>query len=801
MTARIVLCMALPILMIAACEQSPEKHDYHGGTEDLPGIDLAGVDDITVDIAPADLPPGADVPLEDTVSPNDALPTDQADGILPEELLDETADQEVVDPPLGCGDVLISYAAAPGVQEVLASGSFNGWGDSAETADPLGDDDGDGTWTLMLHLAPGKHLYKLIVDGEWILDPANPDQEDDGNGNMNSVLWVEECPSAGDLVLEFHDTDSDAGTFSARLAATGDEPIDDGAIEVTVDWEVVPGGTIAVTEGGSKLELELTGLADGIHDVRIDVDGEVYLLKVYIGVSTDWRDVILYFVMTDRFSNGDPGNDQPVEGVDWRTNYQGGDFKGVMGRINQGYFDDLGVGAIWLSWPVDNPDGYHDGGRPSEHYCGMDPKTAPMTGTQYTGYHGYWPSNLYETEEHFGTMQELQELVGAAHAHGIRILLDFTANHVHDSSPFFQQHTEDGFFHFPVEICQDVGWDNKPITCWFTDYLPDLNYSNPAAVQEVLDYAVWWAKESGCDGFRLDAVKHIEFEFITQLRSRVKQELELTGIDFYIVGETFTGDAGLIQSFIGPDKIHGQFDFPANAQILGAFAREEKGLKEMDQAVRAAKAVYGPGALMSNFIGNHDIARFISQASFMIDCGVWDVVSNIAQGWNNPPGEPPGETPYRKLELAFTYIMTIPGIPLIYYGDEFGLPGAGDPDNRRMMRFDDDLSDREKTALAYLKKLGQIRNAHPSLSRGEWTEPLWEEGSFLAYGRTLPGERSVVLINMGTTEKSGDLGMLPTAIPNGSQMEDLISGATATVSDMKLPFSVPAKTAAIFVTK
>ncbi len=783
------------ILLAFACEQTPSKHDYHGYGEDLPGLDLTEnpdvpyVPDPDVVVPPSDtpsVPDGEGPDLVDVESPEDGVEP-------PEDVGDDTGGET----PLECGDVLFEYAAAPGVQEIFVSGSFNAWADSAATADVLEDADGDGVWSVVLHLDPGVYQYKFVVDGEWMADPANPDKVDDGYGGFNSVVTVPECAGPGDLVLEEHETDP-SGTFYARFVAQGGEPLKASDVTVTVDWK--PASADSVSVDGQELEINLEGLAKGIHDVRVEVGDEVYLLKVYVGISTDWREAILYFVMTDRFVNGSPGNDKPVADVDWRTNYQGGDFAGVTAKIEEGYFDELGVGAIWLSWPVDNPDGFHDGGRPSQHYCGMDPKTAPMEGTRYTGFHGYWPSKLYETDEHFGTLEELQTLVTTAHAHGIRILLDFTANHVHESSPFYLEHKDDGFFHFPAEICQDVGWDNKPVTCWFTSYLPDLNYSNPAAVKAVLDYAMYWAKTTGSDGFRLDAVKHIELDFVKALRARAKKEMELTGVDFYIVGETFTGDAGLIKSFVGPDKIHGQFDFPANLNILQGFATQEKGLAEMDAAVRSAKEVYGPGAVMSNFLGNHDIARFTSMAAGMISCGIWDVVSNIAQGWLNPPGQPSDETPYRKLRLAFTYVMTIPGIPLIYYGDEYGMPGAGDPDNRRMATFGDNLSPHEKGTLEFLRTLGKARAAHPALAKGDWIGPLWSEADFLAYARTTPGDRVLVLLNRGGAEKSGALDLTATLIPGGTKLTDVFSGTTVTVDqNLQFNFTVPPLTAAIYV--
>ena len=796
-----IVPIALAVLLFA-CESQPGGYDYHSGGDTEPGEDTVFSDgvvfpgeDAVTDIAG----PGEDtVPGEDTGSSEDTAPG--ADSTPGEDTIhgeDAVTLEDVVEPP-ECGEIIFTYAGAAG--EVLVTGEFTGWAESAAAGAYAMTEVAGDSWEVVVTLDPGSYQYKLIVDGNWMTDPANPATVDDGEGNINSLIVVD-CsePEPGGLSLVSHETVG--GTFTA-VFAVNDGAVTAADVGVTVDYEDAP-GAVSVSDGGTQVDLELTGLSEGIHDVRVtDPLGAVLLLKVYVGVSTDWRDAILYFVMTDRFVNGDPANDGPIEGCDWRTNYQGGDFQGIIDTIEAGYFDDLGVGALWLTWPVDNPEFAHDGGRPAEHYCGMNPQTASYAGTQYSGFHGYWPQDLYAVEERFGTMAELKALVNAAHAHGIRILLDFTANHVHTSSPFYQEHQDDGFFHFPAEICQDVGWDNKPVTCWFTDYLADLNYSNPAAVDAVLDYAMYWAKETGSDGFRLDAVKHIEFNFISALRARAAQEMELTGIDFYIVGETFTGDAGLIEDFIGPDKIHGQFDFPANMQILQGFAKESKGLDEMDGGIRGAKAVYGAGAIMSNFLGNHDIARFVSMASGGISCGIWDVVSNIAQGWIAPPDAPTWDDPYEKLRLGFTYLMTIPGVPLIYYGDEYGMPGAGDPDNRRMMQFGGDLNGQQQATLQYMETLGQARNAHPALSRGDWSPLLWAEGDFIAYARTLPDEKAVVLINRGGAEKTGQLDVAAAGIGDGVVLTDVLgSGAAAEVTGGTLSFTCPARGAAIYISQ
>ena len=114
-----------------------------------------------------------------------------------------------------------------------------------------------------------------------------------------------------------------------------------------------------------------------------------------------------------------------------------------------------------------------------------------MTNTAYSGFHGYWPANLNKIEEHFGTLKDLQEMVDEAHKKGIRILLDFTVNHVHKESDLWKKYKDKGFFNTPAKVCgADIGWDQAPETCWFVSYLPDLNYNNAAVRKLMLDHMV-----------------------------------------------------------------------------------------------------------------------------------------------------------------------------------------------------------------------------------------------------------------------------------------------------------------------
>ena len=144
------------------------------------------------------------------------------------------------------------------------------------------------------------------------------------------------------------------------------------------------------------------------------------------GEAFDWRSAVLYFVFVDRFRNGDKSNDAPIAGIETPANFQGGDYAGVIEAIEEGYFESLGVNALWLTVPMDNPD------TPGWGYDGH----------QYTGYHGYWPSDLDAVEEHFGTLADLKQLVDAAHARGIKVLIDYAMNHVHADNPLVAQYPD-----------------------------------------------------------------------------------------------------------------------------------------------------------------------------------------------------------------------------------------------------------------------------------------------------------------------------------------------------------------------
>jgi glycosidase len=483
----------------------------------------------------------------------------------------------------------------------------------------------------------------------------------------------------------------------------------------------------------------------------------------------DWRDAVMYFVLLDRFADGDPANNRAEAGVETAANYQGGDLAGLRQKIEDGYFDALGVNVLWLSSPLDAPDG---------RYPGVD-------GHDYTGYHGYWPVELDRIEARLGDRALLQQTIRAAHDRGLRVVLDYVMNHVHETSSLWQTHPDwfwPRWFSGRDCVCgQQCSWDAEPdrLRCWFMPYLPDFDFGNPAARQASVQNALQWITDLEIDGYRLDAVKHIDPAWLADLRAGINQ-LGLPR-QFYLVGETFTDDRQLLRAYVDPaTKLDGQFDFPLRAALVRTILRREGSLRELESFVAGNVGFYGPSAVMGTFLGNHDLPRAIHLAEDPPQFGAWD--SGKARAWYDRPRQPTAAAPYQRLAVAFAALLTLPGLPLIYYGDEVGLAGGGDPDNRRPMPWSG-ISVPQQQLLQTVGKLVAIRRAHPALSRGT-PQQLWLGDDVLAYRMRHGADELVVVLNRSDSDQAIQL-------PAGSYT-DLLRGATFSAS-----LTAPARAALI----
>ena len=614
-------------------------------------------------------------------------------------------------------------------KKVYLAGIFNGW---STNKTPLTGPDAKGEYTVDLPLRPGRYGYKFVVDGKWMLDPGNPDTEDNGMGDKNSVATVA-GPKQGTAPVIYPDR-LIPKKLVVRAITTG-RPIG----QVSAVFEGGSGSRLLDSKvNGDEIEISLPeGKAGFVRVIAADPDGvcsNVARCAVGPPVPFRWQDAIMYYAFTDRFADGSRSNDHPVDNpkVAWPANFHGGDLAGIRQKIDDGYFEKLRVNTIWVAPLNRNPDKAY--------------QESPEPHRWYTGYHGYWPVSSTELDPHIGSASDLRGLVESAHRHGMKVIADLVLHHVHEEHPWWKQHRDwFGKLELPDGRKNLRLWDEQQFTTWFEPYLPSFDFSKAAPVRALIDNSVWWANTYKLDGFRLDAVKHILpsfwWKFRAALRERVDRKRDLP---LYLVGETFKDRQG-IMSFVGPNMLDGQFDFPLYDQIKDTFGLTNGDMKALDNSLGDSEKVYGKETLMSPLVGNHDKGRFMAYADG--DLPDPKIEKEEEVGWKKPPKvDDPAN--YGKLELAQAFLMSIDGVPMVYYGDEIGMTGAGDPDNRRDMRFGGQISANEQRVLENFRKLGAIRQAHPALRYGS-RRTVEADHDVYGFVRAYLGDRVVVLLNRG----------------------------------------------------
>ncbi|MEZ4372859.1 MAG: alpha-amylase family glycosyl hydrolase [Polyangiaceae bacterium] len=673
------------------------------------------------------------------------------------------------------------------VNQVAIAGEWNGFSASAL---PMQGPDSQGNFHADFTLPPGLHGYKLVLDGtDWVFDPAEGYRKYVGQ-TENSGLRVADCTRPQ---LSVESSAKTLNSFTAKIDVT--RAVSGAAISSVSVSHRSPSGeqTAPSTLTGDTIDLSLSGLGQGKHTLVVhvqDANGQLsddLLLPFWIESSDfSWQDAVIYMALTDRFEDGDTGNDPgPTSGVtDARADWNGGDFDGLRARIADGTLDALGVRALWLTPFQTNPAGAY-GAADGVH--------------QVTGYHGYWPVEPRTVEPRLGGEVALKALVKEAHAHGIRVLMDFVLNHVHENHPYVTQHPD--WFRTGC-VCGTSGcdWTDKRLECLFTDYLPDVNWTVTAASEQFVDDAVWWLREFDLDGLRVDAVKHVEDAAIRNLATRVRQTFEGAGDRYFMMGETAMGwsDCSVdcnksqydtISNYIGPYGLDGQFDFVLyHAVPYRVFAYQDKGLLHADYWTQQSQLQYPQGSIMTPFIGSHDSSRFVSISTYRGQSG-YDRSVAFNQ-WSNLPSAPPNSEPYARQRVALAWLLTLPGAPLLYYGDEYGQFGGADPDNRAMWRAPGALSSDETTTLNFTRKVGQARRELAALRRGDYRS-LYATETFLAYARVYMGQVAIVALSLDPNATSTQVSLpVSLGLSDGTSLTDRVNGGSLSVSGGKLTINL-----------
>ena len=450
----------------------------------------------------------------------------------------------------------------------------------------------------------------------------------------------------------------------------------------------------------------------------------------------DQQAQVLYSLMIDRFYNGNASNDWKMnsEEVLDIVDYQGGDIAGITAKIEEGYFDQLGVNTLWISPITQNPwDAW--GCYPFEHGNKYD---SSKTYTKFSGYHGYWPIYATQLDSRFATPEEFRTLLSTAHAHGINVILDYVANHMHINSPTLQEHPDwhtdsilpDGRRNFEL-------WDEARLTTWFDKHIPTLDLERPEVCEAMTDSALYWLENYELDGYRHDACKHIPESYWRILGQKIAARWP--GRHIWMIGETY-GSPELIGSYVKSGMLNAQFDFNVYFTTREALC----GLKGMNEVVEnelTSLHTYGAHHTMGNISGNHDQIRFASIAGEAIDLHV----NGKEEGWTQEIGIGDAEKAYKRALLLEVINMTLPGVPCIYQGDEYGEVGANDPDNRHMMRFEG-LNEAEQEMRAKVAELIQMRRSSMPLLYGDFIV-LESNEDEIKYARIYLGKKVIVTIN------------------------------------------------------
>ncbi|MFN5387385.1 MAG: alpha-amylase family glycosyl hydrolase [Bacteroidota bacterium] len=608
-------------------------------------------------------------------------------------------------------------------KSVSIAGDFNNWNPKANMFNQAGK-----RWIAALSLYPGTYSYQLVVDGKWMLDPTNRDSVSNGNGGFNSVLRIGRPPEILPAIWAV----SHNGR-KIRIESSNKRLPD--SLLVWVDNQKLPAFAKSDSAG---FDITIPQQKDGLHWIRVmgynklGVSNDLLIplkdnkIDVQSCLSTE-RSMVMYFPMVDRFLDGNKANTKKVEDkeIDPKANYMGGDLAGITQKIKDGYFTNLGINAIWLSPIVENP---------AKGYVEF-----PEPHRKYSGYHGYWPVSGTKIDSRFGTAEEFKILVNEAHAKGIKILLDFVSNHVHEEHPLYKKHKE---WTTPLTLKDGTKnirlWDEQRLTTWFDTFLPDLDYSKPEVVEAMTDTACWWIKTYDIDGFRHDATTHVPEEFWRALTLKLRKNFPDKKL--FQIGETF-GSRELIATYVNQGEQDAQFDFNTYFDARSYFVNPEESADRLRRSLQETFAWYGSHHLMGNISGNHDLPRFISYASGAMSFSEDDK----KPGWERNIEVKDTLGYYRLLQLQ-AFNLTIPGIPVIYYGDEIGMPGANDPDNRRMMRFSE-LNSSESRVLKTTAMLSNMRKNSPALLFGETVMLRATNAQALSYARQYFDEIVLVVFN------------------------------------------------------
>jgi len=559
------------------------------------------------------------------------------------------------------------------------------------------------------------------------------------------------------------------------MRAVGPPKVNDRGTYVFIDVAIAPN-----SQGSRTIKLTTQG---GVARTSFEILPQLGAIGRFQGFSP--ADV-LYLIMIDRFSDGDQTNNDPSQsrGIYDRSNkfyYHGGDLQGVIDRLP--YLKELGVTALWLTPWYDNYD------RPNQ--------IETKEGKPSTGFHGYNPQDFYSGEEHFGTLAKLRDLVEAAHRSGIKIIQDEVVNHTGPYHPWVDDPPTATWFngtkaHHLKNVFQTwVLHDSRPVEelkretmeGWFLDFLPDLNQNDPEVARYLIQNTLWWIGVTGLDGIRMDTWQYVPNTFWHKWTGALKREFP----KFTVVGEVKDGDVVHTSWFQGGVVRDGAdsgldclLDFPLFYPIRHAFA-EGKHLDEVPKTLSKDYLYTNPDILVT-LLGGHDDGRFMSEKGATV----------------------------AGLKMANAFILTIRGVPQLYYGDEIAMKGPDEPTTRgdfpggfpgdKRNAFTREGRTREEEDLfQYISRLTRLHTGLEAFRTGSLIN-LYSSEQQYAYARATRSQSVVMVFNNDTRVASLRVDVSRLGMPEGALLVDQLSaGREVRVSGGRINVNLPERSTAMFV--
>ena len=606
-------------------------------------------------------------------------------------------------------------------------------------------------------LTNGKTHYRYKANGNYVVDAFNSNSEkyNDADYSYFEYYKLNATVTAEVMNKSFNYNENNVVKFKVKQADTDTQKLEvasasidvsslGGSSEMPIEPElqaVTISATVDTTLGTKTLPITVTDQYGNKFSTTVDVEITDRVKKNENDF--DWDEAVVYFMMTDRFFDGNESNNTASGTDTYGDNpglYHGGDFAGVTAKLD--YLQDLGVNTIWLTPIVKNIAGVTvtDEGKEDVPYN--------------AAYHGYWASDFTKLNPTMGTTEEFKTMISEAHKRGMRIMVDIVVNHAGYG-------TESTF----ADMLRDKSVSEGDIKSWQSG-LPDFATEKADVRAKLVEWQTSWMKDYGVDYFRVDTVKHVDSTTWAALKNSTTE----VNPSFKMIGEYYGAGYASNGSTLGSGQMDADLDFDFNDQatsfVSGNISSVEKFLSARNSALNNAY-------MTGQFLSSHDEDGF--KASLM-----------------NGKQYTEDEATAAAL-IAATLQLTAKGIPVIYYGEEVGLSGLNNYPYQTN-RYDMDFSKATKDNVTYqhYKNLLSIRNAYTDVfARGSRTVVASsDEEGYDVVSRSYGGTTLYVGMNIKDTAKEVKV---PVSLAAGTEVKDLYSGATYTVgSDKTVAVTIPA---------